>query len=121
MNSAEAGSSRIGEHADEVGEEGVGRPLEVRVLVQVVVEVPALVADPEVVALALHHVGEGHEVGRHDLVHVPQGVEGVQLVVRGPALEVRALVRRRRSSPGAGARPRPRPRGRRGRRPGSRR
>ena len=38
------------EQADEVGEEGVGRALEVGVLVQEVVEVPALVADPEVVA-----------------------------------------------------------------------
>jgi hypothetical protein len=61
--------------------------------VQVVVEVPAFVGDPQVVRLCFHHVGEGHEVGRHDFVHVPHGVEGVQLVVaRGPVLEVRALV-----------------------------
>ena len=73
------------QHADEVGEERVGRPLELGVLVQEVVEVPALVADPEVVALALDHVGEGHEVGRHDLVHVPERVEGVELVVARPS------------------------------------
>ena len=35
--------------ADEVGEPGVRGPLELRVLVQVVVELPCLVADPEVV------------------------------------------------------------------------
>src|SRR5215467_12086030 len=81
-----------GEHADEVGEEGVGCPLEIRILVEEVVEIPALVADPEIVALALHHVGEGHEVRREDLVHVPQRVEGVELVIGRPALEVLALV-----------------------------
>ena len=80
------------QHADEVGEERVGRPLELGVLVQEVVEVPALVPDPQVVALPLDHVGEGHEVGRHDLVHVPERVLGVELVVAGPALEVTALV-----------------------------
>ena len=37
--------------ADEVGEEAVGRGLELRVLMQVVVELPRLVADPEVVGL----------------------------------------------------------------------
>ena len=81
-----------GQDADEVGEEDVGRALELRVLVQEVVEVPALVPHPEVVVLALHDVREGHEVGRHDLVHVPQRVLGVQLVVAGPRLEVPALV-----------------------------
>jgi hypothetical protein len=45
--------------------------------VQVVVEIPALVADPQIVVFRLDHVGEDHEVGRHDLVHVPQRVEGV--------------------------------------------
>src|SRR5215510_4227334 len=81
-----------GEHADEVGEEGVARPLEIRILVEEVVEVPALVADPEIVALALHHVGEGHEVRCEDLVHVPQRIEGVELMIGRPALEVLALV-----------------------------
>ena len=80
------------QQADEVGEEGVGRPLEIGILVEEVVEVPPLVADPQVVALALDHVGEGHEVRGHDLVHVPQRVERVELVIGGPALEVPGLV-----------------------------
>src|SRR5690349_4878814 len=80
------------EQADEVGEEGVGGSLEIRVLVEEVVEVPALVADPQIVAVALDHVGQGHEVRGHDLVHVPERVERVQLVIGGPALEVRGLV-----------------------------
>ena len=88
--------------ADEVGEEDVRRPLELGVLVEVVVEVPALVTDPQVVGLSLHDVRERHEVRRHDLVHVPEGVEGMELVIGRPALEVRALVlqeSRRRMEP----------------------
>ena len=60
---------------------------------QVVVEVPPLVADPEVVVTGLHGIGEDHEVRRHDLVHVPERVEGVELMIGGrPALDVGALV-----------------------------
>ena len=94
-----AGLVAHGQHADEVGHEDVGRPLELGVLVQEVVEVPSLVTDPQVVVLPLHDVGERHEVGGHDLVHVPERVEGVQLVVARPALEVRALVE---EEPGGG-------------------
>src|SRR3712207_7617967 len=48
--------------ADEVGEPGVRRRLELGVLVQEVVELPGLVADPEVVRLALGDLAEHHEV-----------------------------------------------------------
>ena len=80
------------ENPDEVGDEDVWRALELGVLVEEVVEVPALVAHPEIVVVPLHDVGEGHEVGGEDLVHVPERVEGVELVVPRPPFEVGALV-----------------------------
>ena len=92
--------------ADEVGEEHVRRGFELGVLVQVVVEVPALVADPQIVVAAFGDVGEHHEVGRHHGVHRPQRVERVQRVVLRVRLEVRALVHeqpRRRMQPLAAA------------------
>ena len=42
---------------------------------QVVVDLPRLVADPQVVARSAHHVVEDHEVRGEDLVHVPPGAE----------------------------------------------
>ena len=78
--------------ADEVGEENIGLALELRVLVIVVVHVPGLVADHDVVVLGLDQVDEGHEVVIHDLVHRAQGEEGRQIVFSGHLLEVAALV-----------------------------
>ena len=78
--------------ADEVGQPDVGRPLLLRVLVQVVVELPGLVADPEVVVLVAHEVVEDHEVGEQDLVHPPDRLEAVQVVLRRLALDVLRLV-----------------------------
>ena len=66
--------------AHEVGQERVGRALELGVLVQVVVELPRLVADPQVVVALAHDVVEEHEVGEQDLVHPAPGLEGVELV-----------------------------------------
>ena len=60
------------QEADEVGQPGKGDFLLSRVLVQVVVELPGLVADPKVVALLAHDVVEEHEVGGEDLVHAAQ-------------------------------------------------
>ena len=48
--------------AHEVGHPRVAGPLLARVLVQVVVELPRLVADPQVVAVLAHDVVEDHEV-----------------------------------------------------------
>ncbi len=48
---------------------------------QEVVDVPGLVADPQVVRLVPDQVVEHHEVADQDLVHVPEGLEGVQVVL----------------------------------------
>ena len=58
---------------------------------QEVVELPRLVADPEVVRVVAHDVGEDHEVRDEDLVHAPDGLEGVQVVLGGLRLDVRGL------------------------------
>ena len=78
--------------ADEVGEEDERLALQLRVLVVVVVDVPRLVADHDVVVLGLEQVDEGHEVVGHDLVHRAQREERLQVVLAGHALEVPALV-----------------------------
>ena len=77
--------------ADEVGEPHVRRPLLLGVLVQVVVELPRLVADPEVVVLVADEVVEDHEVGDQDLVHPAQRLEAVQIVLGRLALDVGRL------------------------------
>ena len=67
--------------ADEVGEPAVRGRLQLRVLVQEVVDLPALVGDPHVVRLHLHEVVEDHEVRDQDLVHPPDRLEHMQIVV----------------------------------------
>ncbi len=79
--------------ADEVRQPDVRRRLQLRVLVQEVVDLPGLVADPEVVVLLAHEVEEEHEVGDEDLVHPPDRLEGMQVVLGRLALDVRRLVR----------------------------
>jgi hypothetical protein len=74
--------------ADEVGEPDVRGRLLLGVLVQVVVELPGLVADPEVVRLVAHQVVEDHEVGDQDLVHPPPGLEAVEVVLGRLGLDV---------------------------------
>ena len=64
---------------------------------QVVVELPGLVADPEVVLLVADEVVEDHEVREQDLVHAPDGLEAVQVVLRALALDVARLVREERA------------------------
>ena len=58
--SAASGVTAVGHRqpADEVGHPGEGEALQLRVLVQEVVDVPCLVADHEVVGLVGHHLGE---------------------------------------------------------------
>ena len=69
--------------AHEVGHPGVGRALELGVLVQEVVDVPGLVADPQIEGLVFGQLGEDHEVADQDLVHRPDRLEGVQVVLGG--------------------------------------
>ena len=78
---------------DEVGHPDERRTLERGVLVEEVVEVPRLVADPQVEGLALHQVVEDHEVVDQHLVHAAYGVEGVQVVLARLGLEVPGLAR----------------------------
>jgi len=77
--------------AHKVGHPGVGRPLELGVLVQEVVNVPGLVAHPQVEGLVLDQLGEDHEVADQDLVHGPDRLEGVQIVLGRLALDVPGL------------------------------
>ena len=65
---------------------------------QVVVELPGLVANPQVVRLGLHHVVEDHDVVDEDLVHAAPCLEAVQIVLAALILHVRRLAR----EPGAG-------------------
>jgi hypothetical protein len=60
-------------------------------LVQEVVDLPALVRDPDVVAILGHDVVEQHEVGDEDLVHPAPRLKAVQVVLRRFGLEVRRL------------------------------
>ena len=78
---------------DEVGHPDERRPLELGVLVQEVVEVPGLVAQPDVERLPLHQVVEHHEVVDQHLVHPAHGLERVQVVLARLRLEVPRLVR----------------------------
>ena len=94
--------------ADEVGQPHVGGPLLLGVLVQVVVELPRLVPDPEVVVLVAHDVVEDHEVGDQDLVHPAQGLEAVEVVLGRLGLDVVRLVGQQGGSPGGRARRAPR-------------
>ena len=78
--------------ADEVREPHVCRPLLLGVLVQVVVELPGLIADPEVVLVRLDEVVKDHEVREQDLVHPPPGLEAVEVVLGGLRLDVARFV-----------------------------
>ena len=98
--------SGIGSQPDEVGHPREREPLQLRVLVQEVVDVPGLVADHEVVVLVLDDVVEHHEVVDEDLVHPADRLEGVQVVLGALVLDVGRLVgepRRRRVDALAGA------------------
>ena len=79
------------QHADEVGEPDVGRGLELRVLVQEVVDLPRLVGDPDVERLLADEVVEDHEVRAEDLVEAAQHLEGVERVLAGLAVDARGL------------------------------
>ncbi len=77
----------------EVRQEDERLALELGVLVVIVVDLPRLVADHQIVVLALHQVDEGHEVVRHELVHRSEREERRQVVLARDVLEVLALAR----------------------------
>ena len=69
------------------------RPLQLRVLVQEVVDVPRLVADHQVVLALRDGVVEHHEVGDEDLVHPADRLERVEVVAGRLGGEVGGLRR----------------------------
>ena len=77
--------------AHEVGHPGERRPLQLRVLVEEVVDIPRLIADHEVVLAALDGVVEHHEVVDEDLVHAPDRLERVEVVFARFGRDVRRL------------------------------
>ena len=82
-----------GEPTDEVREPAIGESLQLRILVEVVVDVPGLVADDQVVVPFVHDVVEHHEVVEEDLVHPAPGLEAVQPVLAALGLDVCRLAR----------------------------
>ncbi len=81
-------------HREPAHEVGHPRELEVLalgVLVEEVVDVPRLVADHHVVVLVADDVVEHHEVVDQHLVHLPDGLERVQVVLAGLLLHVGGL------------------------------
>ena len=103
--------------ADEVGEPGELRLLQLGMLVPVMVDVPGLVGDHEIVAARLDGILEDHEVRDQHLVHAADRLEGVEIVLAGLQLDVPRLAGKprtermdasRRSLP-AGASPGPAP------------
>ena len=82
--------------AHEVGHPGELEVLALGVLVEEVVDVPRLVADHDVVVLVADEVVEHHEVVHQHLVHLPNGLERVQVVLTGLLLHVGRLARQER-------------------------
>jgi hypothetical protein len=78
--------------ADEVRQPGEGCALSVWVLVQVVVELPGLVADPKVIRRLADDIVEDHVVRGQDLVHALDGLEALQAVLGGLRFDVGRLV-----------------------------
>ena len=94
--------------AHEVGQPRVRRRLELGILVQEVVDLPRLVADPDVVPPLARDVVEEHEVREQDLVHPAQGVEDRQVGARRPPTRCARTRPRARRSQDESARREPR-------------
>ena len=75
--------ARHRQEVDEVGQPDVRRSLQLRILVQEVVDFPGLVPDPDVVLLVADDVVKDHEVRAEDLVHSVDRLERVQVVLAG--------------------------------------
>src|SRR5579871_1843874 len=60
---------------------------------QVVIYLPGLVSNPQVVRGSAGYLQEDHEVRQHDLVHLPKSIEAVQVVLRGRLLPMCGLAR----------------------------
>ena len=71
---------RHGEEPDEVGHPDMVTPLELRVLVPEMIDVPRLIPQGQVVQALFHDLLEDHEVGHQDLVHAAQCLEAMQIM-----------------------------------------
>src|ERR1022692_89196 len=80
-----------GQPAHKVGEPDVRRALLIGILMQVVVELPGFVANPQVVLVLLGNVTEHHEIGQQYLVHPAPGLEAMQVVVGTLPLKMTGL------------------------------
>ena len=83
---------RHGKPANEVRQPRIRRSLLLGILMEVVIDLPGLVADPQVVRFLADQVVEHHEVRHHDLVHAPPGLEAMKVVLGGLSLEMTGLV-----------------------------
>src|SRR6266566_4537413 len=77
---------------DKVGQKDKGLPLQFRVFMIVIVHIPGLVSDDEIVVLRLHKIGKGHEVVHHDLIHGAQREEGGEVMLAGDMLKVTTFI-----------------------------
>src|SRR5437870_4449212 len=78
---------------NEVRQPDMSSLFQLGVLVQVIVDLPRLIADPEVVFAFAHRVQEHHEVGKEDLVHPAPGFENMKVVGAGLKLDVLRFAR----------------------------
>src|SRR5580658_9419337 len=67
------------------------------VFVQVMIDVPRLVTNDEIVVLLANHVVQHHEVINQDLVHPADRLECMQIVLATLTFDVRGFVRERRT------------------------
>ena len=74
--------------AHEVGEPGEFRLLELGMLVPVMVDVPGLVGDHQIVAAGIDGILEDHEVLDQQLVHAADRLEGMEIVLARFELDV---------------------------------
>ena len=69
-----------GQHPDEIGQPDIRRAFQFWILMQKVVDVPALIGDPQVVRDVAHRVQKREEVGDQDFAHAPKRLKCMQVV-----------------------------------------
>ena len=74
--------------ADEVGHPHVRGAFLLRILMQVVIQLPGLITDPQVVRLITDKIMKDHEIGQQDLIHATDRLEAVQVVLSRLGLDM---------------------------------
>jgi hypothetical protein len=82
---------RHGHPADEVRDPDESGALQLGILVEEIVHVPRLVAHHEVERFDLQKIVDHHDVRDEDLVHLPPGLERVEVMLAGLGFEVSGL------------------------------